>query len=105
MRAKPAALPLPKTKEPASEVSAIDRNRECEKCGKTGRMVSNQYGLHAYCLCGHDWPIASTPLRPNVPLMSMRGISKITSVEPDWDLAFREIGDIPNDKIGPKPRR
>jgi len=104
-RATPSALPLPQTKEPESEISAIERTRSCEKCGKPGRLVSNQYGLHAYCVCGNDWPISSTPLRPNVPLSPMRGITKITSVEPDWDIAFREIGDTPNDKIGPKPRR
>ena len=101
----PPPLPLPKTLSSSEEASAIDRRRACEKCGKDGRVVSNQYGVHVFCVCGNDWPISSTPLRPNIQPSSARGLSKVTSVEPDWEMAFREIGEIPNGQIGPKPRR
>jgi hypothetical protein len=73
----------------------IEANRKCPKCGKPGRVVSNNCGVNVFCgPCKIHWPIANSPLRPEIPGSPQRGLHKECSVEPDWNIAFdRDVGD------------
>ena len=107
MPSKPAGLPKPEgpaslpsipdaQQEDFSHLDAnIDRARICEGCGREGRVVSNQWGVNVHCgPCKRHWPIANSPLKPESPAALPRGISKRTSVEPDWNVAFEDDIDL-----------
>ena len=85
---------------------ALDKARYCPTCRREARIVSNTYGIEAYCgPCKKNWPISSTSnvlmTAPNLP----RGLSKQTLVEPDWNRAQEDThGDPLNEQIGPKRR-
>lgn len=88
----PSGLPEP---EKQKNENPLDKARFCPKCGKEGRIVSNYLGVNVYCNpCKNVWAI-SAPLNPvtispaNIP----RGLSKITLVEPDYNMA----DDVPNE--------
>jgi hypothetical protein len=95
---KPSNVPAPQVENKLYNV------RICQKCGREGRVVSNHNGIHIFCFCGFSWPISSTALNPSAPLVPVRGFSKVTMVEPDFNKAFEEIGTRQNESIGPKPR-
>lgn len=91
---------LPTPKEPGQNEEAVlqanmQAARNCPHCGREGRVVSNHLGINGHCgPCKIHWPISNSALRPEVPASTQRGISKQTSVEPDWSTAFdRDIGD------------
>ncbi|GAF67775.1 unnamed protein product [marine sediment metagenome] len=85
---------------PENERSAFDTARICKQCGETGRVVSNYLGTQVYCgPCKIDWPISSTPMAPQGPLASPRGLSKVTLVEPNFDKAFEEIGEYADEDV------
>jgi len=73
----------------------FERARNCPKCGKPGRIVSNNCGVNVHCgPCKIHWPISNSPLRPETPGAAPRGLHKETSMEPDWNLAFdKDVGD------------
>lgn len=96
----PVGLPEPKVTtdsvQEANLQSNIERARKCPKCGRDGRVVSNNCGVNVFCgPCKIHWPIANSPLQPELPLSVPRGLHKETRVEPDWSSAFdRDLGDI-----------
>ena len=91
----PESVATSDSREEANLQALIDGSRKCPKCGKTGRIVSNNNGVNGFCgPCQIHWPITNSPLRPEVPGAPMRGLHKETNVEPDWNIAFdRDIGD------------
>lgn len=95
----PTGLPNPKATgdsvQEANLQASIDKARLCPKCSRPGRIVSNNCGVNGHCgPCQIHWPITNSPLRPEVPGSPMRGLHKVTAVEPDWGIAFdRDIGD------------
>lgn len=77
----------------------------CPKCGQKGRVVSNSLGVNVHCVkCKTHWPISSTPMVPVVPPTPPRGITKTVLVEPNWDIALENDGDVANEQVGPKKR-
>jgi hypothetical protein len=98
---KPEGLPsIPESRRR----SALDRLRICPKCNKEGRVVSNSLGRSVTCNpCKFSWPISTLPMdQMTKPEDTLRGLSKQTVVEPDWDMAYDdEIGG----KHGPPERR
>jgi len=67
--------------------SALDRSRNCPKCGTEGRIVSNYLGVNIHCnACKTFWPV-SRPLNPIQidPASMPRGLSKQTLTEPDMN--------------------
>jgi len=100
---KPTHLPRPGAQAAGSPAQLAAKNvRICKSCGKEGRVVSNSVGVNVWCQCGNRWPISSSPVAPPMVEQLPRGLSKQTLVEPDWELAYRETGDTPDGKIGPK---
>lgn len=97
----------PKGLPPVKRIASED-NREavrfCSQCKQEGRVISNQYGIHIYCnTCKKWWPISSSPLTSTALPSPMRGLSKVTLVEPDWNMAFEpSSGDVTNEQVGPK---
>jgi len=95
----PAGLPAPKVTTDSIQESNLQANieaaRKCPKCGKPGRVVSNNCGVNVFCgPCQIHWPIAKSPLRPEIPGSVPRGLHKVTSVEPDWSVAFdKDVGE------------
>ena len=80
-----------------------EKARICDKCGnKEPRIVSNSLGVSAHCPCGNKWAFTTRPMAPAIPMAPARGIGKQTLVEPNWDMAFENLGGPGNDKIGPK---
>jgi hypothetical protein len=75
--------------------SLMDGARKCPKCGRAGRIVSNYLGINGHCgPCQIHWPITNSPLKGETVGSTPRGLSKVTSVEPDWNMALdRDIGD------------
>ncbi len=99
-------LPEADPTEEAAEVPAIrsEAVRTCADCGnKNPRIASTNSGVTAYCSCGKFWPIASGGLSRTLPETIPRGISKTTLVEPNWDIAFEDLGG-PHGEVGPKRR-
>lgn len=102
MPAKPKGLPkldnAPSSLPPVQEVNKeeeshldanVDAARNCPKCKKPGRVVSNRLGVNVHCgPCKIHWPITNAPLRPETPSALPRGFSKRTMVEPDWNIAY-----------------
>jgi hypothetical protein len=84
--------------------NTIEGARRCTKCGKIGRVISNNHGVSVKCVCGYRWPISSSALNPPVPMMPDRGFSKHTVVEPDWNKAFAETGGVVNEPFGPQSK-
>jgi hypothetical protein len=85
----PIEKPAPDSQEEEDLASNIKRSRTCPTCGKNARIVSNYLGINAHCgTCRRHWPVANSALRPEVPSSLPRGLSKQTSVEPDWNKAF-----------------
>jgi len=85
----PVGKPSPDSQEEADLTSNIDKSRFCPQCKKEGRVVSNYLGVNVHCqTCKRHWPITNSALRPEIPTSLPRGISKQTSVEPDWNKAF-----------------
>jgi hypothetical protein len=104
---KPTGLPVVNSHRAAHQENQIPNVRFCKKCREEGRgevegrVVSNSLGVNVYCRCGYQWPISSAALAPAMPDTMPRGLRKETWVEPDWNLAFEDLGDR-NDKVGPK---
>lgn len=101
----PAGLPATDPTEEEVETAAIraEQTRICDKCGnRAQRVSSNNTGVTAYCECGHWWAIASRPIGGALPITPVRGLSKETLVEPDWNKAFEDTEGVRNDEIGPK---
>ena len=100
-------LPEAEAAESDNEIPAIRSAavRTCNSCGNTNpRIASNSNGVTAYCSCGKFWPIASGGLSRTLPESIPRGLSKTTLVEPNWDIAFEDIGGGSNGEVGPKRR-
>lgn len=102
-RKKLDRLPRPEKVQTSSAI-AKPNIRICKLCGKEGRIVSNSVGVNVWCQCGNRWPISSTSMSPPFPETLPRGLSKQVLVEPNWDLAFQDVGETPNVKVGPKSR-
>lgn len=69
--------------------SNFEKSRNCPQCGKPGRIVSNYLGVNGHCgPCKIHWPVANSPLRPEIPSSLPRGLHKETYVEPDWTSAI-----------------
>lgn len=101
-KAKPTGLPSTESRPASQHENFLPGTRFCKKCKREGRVVSNDMGINVYCLCGNQWPISSMPLCPSMPESMPRGLRKETRVEPNWDLAFEDIGGGANEQIGPK---
>lgn len=89
---------LPSAPQKEKQATARDASRTCEKCGSTEVRINNAYdGSRAHCVCGHSWSLSmfAVPYTPDG-LMS-RGITKRTLVEPDWELAYEDLDDWPED--------
>lgn len=109
-KAPPKGLPKVESHRAAHHENQIPNARLCKRC-KTegrgdveGRVVSNSLGVNVYCPhpdCKFQWPISSAALAPPMPEALPRGLRKETFVEPNWDLAFEDLGGG-NDKVGPK---
>jgi hypothetical protein len=91
----PPLRPTTDSVEETALANNIDKARECPQCHRPGRVVSNNCGINVHCgPCKTFWPVANSPLRPEVPGSPQRGLHKTTSVEPDWNIAFdRDVGD------------
>jgi hypothetical protein len=95
----PMSLPGPKVTTDSVQETNFRNNleaaRKCPGCGRPGRVVSNNNGVNVFCgPCKRHWPISNSPLRPELPGSPQRGLHKVTSVEPDWNIAFdRDVGD------------
>ena len=77
----------------------------CPQCGQKGRTVANSSGVNVFCnACKIHWPISGIPVAKQIPLTAPRGLSKQTLVEPDWNMATDQIGDVSNEQVGPKRR-
>jgi hypothetical protein len=94
---------LPQVKNSAVNKS-IEQVRICDKCHQEGQVISNSSGINVFCnTCKRWWPISSTPLSASIPPQMGRGLSKMTWVEPDWNMADDpSTGDVTNEQIGPK---
>jgi len=95
--------------EPQVEVKrgerAVDKARKCKQCGKDARIVSKSGFRQAYCgPCKLTWPIGPAPDLSGPPLNMPRGLSKQTLVEPDWNMAYEEIGTGEDESFGPKKK-
>ena len=91
--------PIPKN----FRTSALDRNRLCPKCEGEGRVISNGAGTSVFCNpCKFSWPISSTPFDNKQSLTTPRGLSKTTTEESDWDMAY---DDTIGGQSGPPRRR
>lgn len=94
-----SGLPPPKPTtdsiEESTFASNLEKARNCPRCSRPGRVVSNNVGVNVHCgPCKIHWPLANSPLRPEIPAALPRGLSKQTSVEPDWSVAYdRDVGD------------
>lgn len=90
----PSVNPAPDSLPPivAGEHAAqkiLDANRTCNKCGKEGRVISNNLGVNVFCnTCKRTWPISTTPKKIDIPFTEGRGLRKMTYLEPDWDKVF-----------------
>jgi len=100
----PTAFPKPDSIPAPQRENKLFNVRNCQKCGREGRVVSNTNGIHVFCQCGFNWPISSSALNPPAPMVPMRGLQKMTVVEPDWGKAADDMGVRSNDSFGPKPR-
>jgi hypothetical protein len=91
----PAVKPTTNSLEEQRIQKLLDASRMCPKCNREGRVVSNYLGVNAHCgPCGIHWPVTNSPLHGETVGSTPRGLSKVTSVEPDWNIAFdRDIGD------------
>ena len=85
---------LPEAVELAgSEMPVLEKGRFCPACKKEARIVSNSSGVSGHCVgCRTSWPLSSAALRPPMPIATPRGLRKETRVEPDWNMAFDDIG-------------
>jgi hypothetical protein len=94
---------LPTTKK-ADSSERREAVRFCDKCGQEGQVISNQTGIHVFCNpCKRWWPISSSPLSGTALPTPVRGMSKMTLVEPDWNMAFEpSTGDVSSEQVGPK---
>ncbi len=101
---------LPPIPEGVAAGRAIDKLRRCPTCSSELRIVSNYLGVNGHCgPCKRHWPIAMTQMSPVVPQTPVRGLHKQTQVEPNWDIAFDEIGDDTDEQVRerqtPKPKK
>ena len=77
----------------SGELPVLEKGRICPTCQGKARIVSNHRGLSGHCFkCKNSWPLASSALQPVSPVAPERGLSRQTVVEPDWNIAFEEIG-------------
>lgn len=86
---------LPEVTAKRAPADAVKASRICEKCSSTSvRINSTHEGRRAWCnQCGHNWGISmATSMHVRDGILS-RGITKRTLVEPDWNLAFEDIGE------------
>jgi hypothetical protein len=61
--------------------------RYCVKCGKEARILSNQYGIQAFCdSCHIDWPISNPAIYQMDSPTPPRGIHKVTSIDYSYDI-------------------
>lgn len=75
------------------DLPVLEKGRVCPTCEGEARIVSNSNGVSGHCVkCKSSWPLSAASLRPSVPVATPRGISKQTLVEPDWNIAFDDIG-------------
>ena len=75
----PPPLPEP---EVQGQVDPFKAGRTCQKCGGEARIVSNQYGIQAYCdSCKLDWPISNPAVYNIPPILPGRGFHKVTLVD------------------------
>lgn len=87
-------LPELPTSHVKKRKKALDAARTCEKCkGTEVRIVSNRMGVRAWCVCGNNWGVSMAVLRPDLQVMGQRGLSKQVAVEPDWNLAYEDLGE------------
>ena len=101
---------LPPVAAGVATVRAIDKVRNCPTCGSELRIVSNYLGVNGHCgPCKRHWPIAMSQMSPILPQTPVRGLHKQTHVEPNWDLAFDEIGGDSDEQVRerqePKPKK
>jgi len=70
-------------------LSAVSKARICQKCGKEGRVISNNHGVFVKCYpCNVFWPVSSSVLGGHDAVALPRGLKKETLVEPNWDKAY-----------------
>jgi hypothetical protein len=83
--------------------SAMDKARFCPTCKVEARIVSNYLGINAFCpQCKENWPISATPMKLEIPIGPARGMSKVTLVEPDWNMALDSNYGSSNEQVGPR---
>ena len=91
---EPEDLPedKPPTQAQAADVLIPPVTRICPQCKQeASRIVSDMSGRVAYCgPCQINWPIGP-PLATIAPPTMGRGLSKQTTMQPDWDLAFQNL--------------
>ena len=104
----PLPIGLPESEQKFEDVGdPFKKVRNCQICGKEGRIFSNSDGIQGHCgPCKNFWPISSTSLaQPNIALPG-RGLGKVTLVEPDWSMANdSDIGASSNEQVGPRWRK
>ena len=100
----PEHLPVAATIPARFRENVLKGVRICTKCGREGRIVSNNNGVNVFCKCGYHWPISAAAVNPAAPLMPSRGFHKTTLVEPDWDNAYTDPGGMDNESFGPPPK-
>lgn len=89
-------------------IEAVEAARTCEKCGsKNVRIFSNYNGRQAKCTeCKHWWSIAMVPAAAIVRGdLNVRGLSKRTVIEPDWNLAYEDLDDVYDPNNDPTKNR
>ncbi len=84
-------LPAPSAGK-VSQPAIPEQARTCKQCGGRARIVSNQYGVHAYCgPCKIDWPIALPASCPSQLPTIGRGIRKISLTNPEDMIDMAEL--------------
>lgn len=84
---------LPEPSAPAKTQPRLpDKARYCKQCGREARIVSNQYGLRAYCgPCKTSWPISRPAFYPGQLPTPPRGTRKVTLMDPEDVVDMSEI--------------
>lgn len=93
----PERLPAVKAKRKRPDPVAL--SRKCDKCsGESVRVQSNFQERRAWCNnCGHNWAISMATSMVVRPEVFDRGLSKQTLVEPDWNLAYEDLDEWPDE--------
>ena len=90
---------LPEIEQVIKSKGPVDTARVCEKCQSTNIRINNtSVERRAFCGgCGHSWAISMATATMLPDGLFERGLHKRTLVEPDWDLAFEDQRDTPED--------